>query len=65
MSADPILVDAQPDGEAVPSAMPRFLKRLVVTVVALAVIGALILFAGRGNAFVVDLYGLTGLSFCS
>jgi hypothetical protein len=47
------------------SAMPPYLKRAIALVTALAVIAAVMLFVGRGSAFVVDLYSMVGLGFCT
>lgn len=53
------------DSEAAPSAaMPRAIKigaALFVTMIVAAAVG---LFVARGNALLVDLYGLTGFGFC-
>ncbi len=47
------------------SAMPPALKRALVLVTALAVATAVMLFVGRVSAFVIDLYSMVGLGFCT
>ncbi len=66
MMTDHILTEHQTVSRtAEASAMPRALKRILVLVTVLAVIAAVMLFVGRGSAFVVDLYSMVGLGFCT
>ncbi len=66
MMTDHSLADHQATGQtAATSAMPPALKRDLVLVTALAVAPAVMLFVGRGSAFVVDLSSMVGLGCCT